>query len=66
MSLTFFRQRFSEVPVSINNLYGDPFLPTQIEDTFLKLEALKNTKHNGFVSIITKSEIDDDNNPKTF
>lgn len=64
--LLFFRQRFSEVPVSINNLYGDPFLPTQIEDTFLRLEALKNTKHNGFVSIITKSEIDDDITQRLF
>ena len=31
MSLDFFRQRFSEVPVSINNLYGDPFLPHSAE-----------------------------------
>ena len=31
MSLAFFRQRFSEVPVSINNLYGDPFLPHSAE-----------------------------------
>ena len=59
MFLTFFRQRFSEIPVSINNLYGDPFLYSQTEDTFFRLEALQKTKHNGFVSIITKSEIDD-------
>ena len=31
----------STIPVSINNLYGDPFIPAQIENTFYKLSELK-------------------------
>ncbi len=53
---TFF-DYFGNVPVSINNLYGDPFFSLQVKNTFEKLESLKNTQHKGIVSIITKSEI---------
>lgn len=52
-----FLNYFLNVPVSINNLYGDPFFSSQITNTFKKLETLKNDKHKGIVSIITKTEI---------
>ena len=55
-----FIEYFQNVPVSINNLYGDPFFPLQTENTFEKLESLKKTSHKGIVSIITKSQINDD------
>ena len=42
------------IPVSINNYFGDPFL--QYEDTLKKLERLESKKHKGIVCIITKSE----------
>lgn len=31
---------FINLPVSINNLYGDSFFPTQTENTFSKLDEL--------------------------
>lgn len=43
------------IPVSINNYFGDPFL--QYDDTLKKLEHLESKKHKGIVCIITKSEI---------
>lgn len=48
---------FINLPVSINNLYGDPFFPTQTENTFSKLDELQSDGHKGIVSIITKTEI---------
>ena len=48
---------FQNIPVSINNLYGDPFFCNQVENTFEKLDKLRESKHTGIVSIITKSEI---------
>lgn len=57
MKLEKFINYFANIPVSINNLYGDPFFYTQIENTFKKLDNLKKSGHKGIVSIITKSEI---------
>lgn len=56
-----FIKHFQHIPVAVNNLYGDPFSPTQIEDTFEKLDALEKNQHQGIVSIITKPEISEDN-----
>ena len=50
---------FLNLPVSINNLYGDPFFKEQEENTFEKLYELHKSKHIGIVSIITKSEINE-------
>lgn len=50
---------FLNLPVSINNLYGDPFFKEQEENTFEKLYELHKSRHTGVVSIITKSEIDE-------
>lgn len=52
-----FLDYFLNVPVSVNNLYGDPFHPVQTENTFEKLKKLEASGHKGIVSIITKSEI---------
>ncbi len=52
-----FLQYFANVPVAVNNLYGDPFLPTQKENTFDKLRKLSEAGHAGTVAIITKTEI---------
>ena len=35
-----FLEYFKNVPVSVNNLYGDPFFPLQEENTFKKLDSL--------------------------
>ncbi len=43
------------MPVSINNFYGDPTI--QWEDTILKLKNLAATKHSGPIGIITKGKI---------
>lgn len=51
---------FLNMPVSINNLYGDPFFPSQTENTFEKLDRLAADGHKGIVSIITKTEISDE------
>lgn len=53
-----FMTKFLNIPVSINNLYGDPFL--QRKNTFQKLKELEESGHTGIVSIITKSEISED------
>ena len=45
--------------MSINNLYGDSFYKDQIENTFSKLYSLHKSGHKGVVSIITKTEIDE-------
>ena len=52
-----FLRFFRYIPVSINNLYGDPFFPLQRENTLAKLSSLRSTNHEGIVSIITKSEL---------
>lgn len=52
-----FINKFLHLPYSINNLYGDPFFPTQVENTFKKLDTLVQEGHKGVVSIITKTEI---------
>lgn len=49
---------FGKMPISINNLYGDPFIPLQREDTFYKLSRLMEESHLGPISIITKYKID--------
>ena len=46
------------IPVSINNYFGDPFL--QYGDTLKKLESLESQNHKGIVCIITKSPISRD------
>lgn len=48
---------FNNVPISINNLYGDPFI--QKENTYKKLDELYRINHKGIISIITKSEINE-------
>lgn len=48
------------IPVSINNLYGDPFIRAQTEDTFYKLSQLRKADHKGPISIITKSNFNDE------
>lgn len=45
----------SEIPVSINNYYGDPTI--QWEDTLNKLRELLKEKHTGPIGIITKGKI---------
>lgn len=52
-----FLHYFQYIPVSINNLYGDPFFPLQRANTLVKLSSLRATNHKGIVSIITKSEL---------
>jgi len=47
-----------EIPVSVNNFYGDPLI--QWQDTCQKLEKLISDKHRGPVSIITKGRIFDE------
>lgn len=49
--------KLRSIPVSINNILGDPFIPIQLEDTFSKLDSLKESQHNGPISIITKFPI---------
>lgn len=56
-----FLKYFQKIPIAVNNLYGDPFFPTQIDDTFQKLDQLEKYGHQGIVGIITKSEISDSN-----
>jgi hypothetical protein len=46
-----------DLPVSINNIIGDPFIADQTENTFSKLESLRDSGHRGPISIITKSKL---------
>lgn len=48
------------LPVSINNLYGDPFILAQAKNTFYKLLKLRKVKHQGPISIITKFNFNDE------
>lgn len=45
------------IPVSINNILGDPFIPRQVQNTFSKLDSLQVSRHRGPISIITKFPI---------
>lgn len=51
------RDLLREVPVSINNMYGDPVL--QWRDTVEKMDALLESKHRGPVGIIMKGGLSD-------
>jgi hypothetical protein len=46
------------LPVSISNILGDPFLPEQAEDTYAKLDSLRESAHDGPISILTKARFD--------
>lgn len=47
-----FLHYFQHLPVSINNLYGDPFFPLQRDNTLVKLSSLRATDHKGIVKKI--------------
>ena len=47
-----FLHYFQHLPVSINNLYGDPFFPLQRANTLAKLSSLRATDHKGIVKKI--------------
>ena len=51
------RNLLREIPVSVNNFYGDPTI--QWEDTLDKLKNLAATKHRGPVGVITKGKLTD-------
>jgi hypothetical protein len=44
------------IPVSVNDTYGDPFIPEQVANTVLKLEALRD--HLAPIAIFTKAGYD--------
>ena len=46
-------QILENIPVAINNYFGDPGI--QWKDTTARLESLEKAKHKGPVGIITKS-----------
>lgn len=48
----FLKQKLSHIPISINNMYGDPLM--QWDNTIEKLNKLLSEKHKGVISIITK------------
>jgi hypothetical protein len=41
------------IPVSVNDTYGDPFIPEQVANTVVKLEALRH--HKAPIAIFTKA-----------
>ena len=47
-----FEDVFRSIPVTINDCYGDPFFPPQIDNTLWKLDQLRD--QTGPISIITK------------
>lgn len=49
----------SKIPILINNIQGDPFMPSQIMDTFGKLDSLIKSEHQGPIGVTTKSVISD-------
>ncbi len=49
------REVLRQIPVAVNNFYGDPVL--QWENTMEKLEALKASRHAGPIGIILKGEL---------
>ncbi len=48
------RKLFSDIPVAVNNFYGDPLI--QWDNTVEKLMYLLSQEHTGIVSIITKGK----------
>jgi len=50
------KEKFLNIPISINNYYGDATL--QWDNTISKLKQLQKEKHKGIVSIITRGYID--------
>ncbi|MBW4085044.1 hypothetical protein [Paenibacillus sp. S150] len=53
---------YKDIPVSINNAFGDPFTEVQIDDTIAKINSLKN--HNAPYSVITKAVLTDEHYSK--
>lgn len=52
------REKFKKLPVSVNNLFGDPFFgKEQTENTLQRIEELGKSGHTGIISVITKSPI---------
>ncbi len=49
------KERFSNLPVAINNYYGDPVI--QWDDTMQKIERLAKDGHKGVVTILTRGYI---------
>jgi hypothetical protein len=45
------------LPVSVNDTYGDPFIPQQIDNTIAKLTALQ--RHRAPIAIFTKAGFDE-------
>ena len=43
-----------DIPITINTHFGDPFQPTQWENTVYKLKYLKNQKYRGEIEVSTK------------
>lgn len=52
------KEWWKNIPVSINNAFGDPFTELQIEDTIYKLNSLQS--QNAPYSVITKAVINDE------
>ncbi|MBU0597751.1 hypothetical protein KKF61_02000, partial [Patescibacteria group bacterium] len=51
------RQILRELPVAVNNFYGDPVI--QWKNTIKKLESLEKSRHAGPVGIIMKGELNE-------
>ena len=45
MRIDEFIEYFLDIPVSINNLYGDPFFPTQIKSIYIVSESYYSSKY---------------------
>lgn len=54
------RDCLSNIPVSINTHYGDPFQPNQWEDTLSKLRYLKSQNYQGEIEVSSKWVISDE------
>ena len=54
------RDCLSNIPVSINTHYGDPFQPNQWEDTLSKLRYLKAQNYQGEIEVSSKWVISDE------
>jgi hypothetical protein len=57
--LSLARQALNEIPVSINNFYGDPLIPQQWPNTLEQMDRLIESGHTGPVGIITKGMLRD-------
>lgn len=55
MEIDKIRERFANIPVAINNYYGDPTL--QWDNTLYKIENLVKEGHKGIIAILTKGYI---------